>query len=89
MQDVKDALRRFIAGHLEEAAARKGRVVTVTDDLYILGEQLLDSLEFLNLLMAVEQRFLLEVDFSDRDIAEVTRFGALVDAFAATAGQGG
>ena len=87
MEDVKVALGRFIAGYLEEVTARKGVAVAITDDLYILGDNLLDSLEFLNLLLAIEQQFHLEVDFSDRDIAEVTRFGTLVDAFVATGSQ--
>lgn len=87
MNIQKDELREFIAVQLTDVAARKGIPVTITDELHLLGEHLLDSLDFLNLLLAIEERFHLEADFSEMDIAEVTRFGALVDSFFTFQGQ--
>lgn len=84
MNVANKELRDFLAGRVIEVAERKGVAVTISDELALIGGDLLDSLDFLNLLMEVEQRFALEIDFSERDIAEVTRFGALVDSFVAS-----
>lgn len=82
MDDAKVELRKFLADYVSGIADSKGVSVEIGDDLYVLGDNLLDSLEFLNLLVAVEQRFQMEIDFMERDIADVTRFGTLVASFA-------
>ena len=70
-------VRRFIAQRTHVPGDE------ITDDMDFFAGGLLDSLGFLDLVMATEQRFAVVIDFADIDIEEFSRLGA----FAALVGR--
>jgi len=76
MPEILAFVRRFIAV--------RARVPSdaVDDDTDFFAAGLLDSLGFLDLVMATEQRFAITIDFADMDVEEFSRlrpFAALVE----------
>jgi acyl carrier protein len=55
----------------------------ITDEIDFFADGLLDSLGFLDLVMATEQRFAVAIDFADMDIEQFSQLGA----FAALVGR--
>lgn len=79
MSDHSDEVRKYIWEKLSGAAKRKNLDIDqLKEDENFFEFGLLDSLGFLELVAAVEERFDLEVDFSEMDPADFTHFKGLV-----------
>ena len=77
---TRDDLRGFIMARLEQVAGEKGLTlgpVEETSDLLALG--VLDSLGFVQMLMAMEGEFGLEMDLAELDPEEFTTLGGLLN----------
>jgi acyl carrier protein len=51
----------------------------ISDELSLTGSGLFDSMDFMNLIVEVEEKFLVEADFSDFEPEVFTTFGGFVD----------
>ncbi len=72
-------LRSFIIERLEEYAKARGMTLpTIEDATDLLGEGLIDSMGFVELISAVEGRFGCEVDFGQFCSDNFTTLGGLM-----------
>lgn len=68
--EVRTAISDFLRSHTG--------VGTIDDSTDLLGAGRLDSLDFLQLVSLLEDRFAIEIDFSDVDPEQLTRVEGLV-----------
>lgn len=76
-------IRDFIVSAAPNAAARAA--AGGVDDLHLLNAGVVDSLGFVNLLAAIEERFGIEIDLGDADPDEFLTVGGLARCAAAVA----
>ena len=75
--DVREFLLKFLAGKLKE---RGGQIPeNVPDDCNLLSAGYLDSLGFVEMMTAAQERFGREIDFDELDPDRMTVFGSLSD----------
>jgi len=80
MIERKQAIRDFIINRLQEHARRKRiSMENLSESESFFESNILNSLEFLELVAAVESAFDLELDFSEMDPAEFTCIKGLVE----------
>jgi len=83
MSDRQQEIRAFLCDEIDRIAQEKGIDVPELDDGFNLLESgLVDSIGLLDLLTAVENRFSIQVDFSDLDPEEFTTLGGLAASLA-------
>jgi len=83
MSDRQQEIRAFLCDETDRIAQEKGIDVPELDDGFNLLESgLVDSIGLLDLLTAVENRFSIQVDFSDLDPEEFTTLGGLAASLA-------
>jgi acyl carrier protein len=71
-----DAVREVVLSHLEDGLARGGRdAASVSDDTDFFAEQLVDSFGLLALIVELEQRFGIALDFEAIDADDFTLVG--------------
>jgi acyl carrier protein len=75
--DVREFLLEFLAGKLKERGSQLPE--SVPDDCNLLIAGYLDSLGFVELMTATQERFGREIDFDKLDPDRMTVFGALSD----------
>lgn len=72
-------LRGFLRDYLDVLARRMGvSSLDVDDDTNLLELGLIDSLGFIELILAVEERFGISLRLDERDPADFTTFGGFV-----------
>ena len=80
MRPARDEIRAVVVAGLADRARRAGRdPAEITDDTDVLGSGLIDSLAFVDLLMAVEERLGVALALERLDFEAVDSLGALVD----------
>ncbi len=83
MSAARDQIREVVVAGLAERARRAGRdPAGLTDQTDVLGSGLVDSLAFVDLLMAVEERLGVPLALERLDFEAVDTLGALVDQLA-------
>ena len=83
MNAVQD-IRSVMLSCLEPAMAAVGLDrASVHEDLDLMGEGVLDSLGFLQLIAALEERLAIEIDLADLDPEHLTVLGCLCNHIAA------
>lgn len=71
-----DDVRRFVLDHVAPELATAGRSPQeVPDDFDLLVEQVIDSFGLLELIVAVEQEFSVELDLENLDADDLTVIG--------------
>jgi acyl carrier protein len=71
-------VKAFIASHLAEPLAENGVSPSeLTDDFDLMKKGIIDSIDLINLVSAIEEHFRIEVDFEDMDTEELTVIGPL------------
>ena len=84
MTMTEDRVREVATAVLEEAASRAGISLVLTNDTDLLEH--FDSMTFLEILCAIEEKLGIDVDFSDLEPETYTRFAGLVGALRAHLG---
>jgi acyl carrier protein len=80
---ARDDIRAVVVAGLADRARRAGRdPAEITDDTDVLGSGLIDSLAFVDLLMAVEEQLGVPLALEQLDFEAVDSLGALVDQLA-------
>lgn len=79
-----DDVKTFVSLYLEQKLANAG-LSDPPDDLSLIDSGIIDSFGLLDLVAAVEKKFLLEVDMGDVDLDTFTTFGGFAEAIAASA----
>ncbi len=86
-----DEVRRFVLAHFAQELEEAGLVpADVPDDFDLLVEQVVDSFGLLELIVAVEHRFGVQLDFENLDADDITVIGPFcryVEAQAATSAE--
>jgi len=79
MSVVKAAeVKAFIASHLADPLRENNVDPTgLTDDFDLMKRGIIDSIDLINLVSAIEERFNIEVDFEDMDTDDLTVVGPL------------
>ena len=73
-----EEVRSFVLARLEAPLAAKGLTPPdVPDDFDLLTEGVIDSLGIVELIVAVEEQFGIEIDFEDLDAEDLTITGPL------------
>jgi acyl carrier protein len=73
MTELRRRIREYVADHLRERAARFGvDLDTIEGSFNLLESGVLDSLGFVELMVAVEQEFDVVMRFDDMDPADFT-----------------
>ena len=67
MNSLKERLRIFLEEKVQEAAQKKNMLVDLADNFELLGTGLIDSISFLGIITEIEQKFNIEIDFSEKD----------------------
>lgn len=71
-------VKAFIASHLAEPLAENGVSPSeLADDFDLMKKGIIDSINLINLVSAIEEHFRIEVDFEDMDTEELTVIGPL------------
>jgi acyl carrier protein len=79
MSEEAARLREFVEDHLAKTARDKGLAMPpLQPDSNLLELGILDSLEFVQMLLALEEAFGLELDLAELDPAEFTTLEGLV-----------
>jgi acyl carrier protein len=79
MNETQMAVRQFVLETLQELNRGKSNSLSAVDDsCNLIGSGLVDSLGFLELIGAVENKFGISFDFSAADPAEFTTLGGFV-----------
>ncbi len=75
---TSDEVRSFIIAHLGDAFKENGAATDqVKDDFDLLKMGIIDSIGFIGLISAVEDRFGIEIDFEDMDTDNLTVIGPM------------
>jgi acyl carrier protein len=78
--NFKTELKRFVSEILVEKLRKKGKYpLDIDDNFVIIQSGLIDSFGFLEILTAVEEKFNIDIDFSEKDPAEFLSLGAFVN----------
>ncbi|MBE0644918.1 MAG: acyl carrier protein [Bacteroidetes bacterium] len=76
---MKETIRVFIQERLvEKASMLDMEAPEMNDDLPLTGIGLLDSMDFFGLITDVEERFGIEIDFTEKEPAEFSTLGGFV-----------
>ncbi|MEA2275177.1 MAG: hypothetical protein QOC78_137 [Solirubrobacteraceae bacterium] len=79
MRPTADAVRAFVVSELDVALRRAGFDPDAVDDGFdLLTSGVVDSLGMLELIVAIDERYGLDVDFEGLDPEEMTVLGPLV-----------
>jgi acyl carrier protein len=79
-------IRDFVANLLQEKWATKNTErINIDEDLDLIQSGLLNSLEFIEFIVCVEEEFNLEIDFDKYDPSEFTTFSGFVKVVAESA----
>ncbi len=78
-----DALKALVRKKIAEFAKKRGVNAAIGDKTDLFDAGAIDSLDFLQLLMAVEEKFKVELDFSDKEQGD---YGT-IDGFVACVAQ--
>ena len=79
-----ERVKSLIASILEPRLVVQGsRTITLTDDLDLRDEGIIDSFGFVQLIIELEARLGLGIDLSDLDTEDLTKVGALARHIAA------
>lgn len=83
MTDLPAQLRAYVVDHLTEAAQTLGlEGLQIDGDFDFFDSGVLDSFGFINLMADVEERFQVELDFSDLDPEDFSTLDGLVRSLA-------
>lgn len=83
MPDLPAQLRAFVVDHLTEAAETLGLDgLEIDGDFHFFDSGVLDSFGFINLMADVEEKFNVELDFSDLDPGDFSTLDGLVRSLA-------
>lgn len=81
-----DDVRRFVVEYLSEMAQRFGvKDLNLDDDTHLLEIGVMDSIGFIELVLATEERFGLALDLDREDPAEFTTLAGFVRTVAGAA----
>jgi acyl carrier protein len=81
MNDQREPVRAFVIEWLDELARGRGtRLPALSNETDLLGTGIIDSMDFVDLITAVEERFSCEVNFGTMDVKVFTTVGGLVTA---------
>jgi acyl carrier protein len=80
--DKKAEIKEFIVGKIEE----KSKLLdisfepgSINDDFSLTGTGVFDSMDFMNLIADVEEKFSIEVDFSNHDPESFTTLKGFIE----------
>jgi acyl carrier protein len=80
MSPTEREVGEFILEQVQDPARRLGLDLAALDsDFDLIGSGVLDSMRFLELLTAIEQRYKIEVDLNGVEIETVTKVGGIID----------
>ena len=83
-----DDVRRFVVDYLTGMAQRFGvKDLNLDDCTYLLEIGVIDSIGFIELVLATEERFGIALDLDHHDPAKFTTLGGYVQMVAAAAGR--
>jgi acyl carrier protein len=73
-----DEVKGFIASNLADSLKENNITVDeLTDDLDLMKKGIIDSIDLINLISAIEDHFQISVDFEDMDAEDLTVVGPL------------
>jgi acyl carrier protein len=78
----KTEIKEFIIGKIEEKCKLMDIYydpATILDDFSLTGSGVFDSMDFMNLITDVEERFSVEVDFSNHDPESFTTLNGFIE----------
>jgi len=74
-------LKKYLVEQIiSKAAELDQRIDEVSDDFDLTGSGIFDSMDFMNLLVKIENKFAIEIDLSDADPVEFTKVAGFVAA---------
>ena len=73
MRNMEDEIKSFIVSKVNAKMAQVGIPVgDIDDDFSLTGSGVFDSMSFFELIIAVEQKFEIEIDFSGYELEDFT-----------------
>jgi len=89
MSVTEQQISQFIRETVQEPAQRLGLTLgELEGDFDLVGSGVLDSMRFVELLGAIEQRFNVQIELDGVDIETVTRVGGLIGVVLAASRNG-
>ncbi|WP_152611285.1 acyl carrier protein [Psychroserpens mesophilus] len=80
MEQNKNEIKDFIKNEIKKKSElMQIELGTIQDDFSLTGSGVFDSMDFMTLIVDVENAFHKEVDFSDSDPEQFTTLGGFVD----------
>jgi len=76
-----EELKQYVAKKIYSKAAELGEpMVEIPDDFDLTGSGIFDSMDFMDLLVSIEDKFSIEIDLSDADPDQFTKFAGFINA---------